>query len=837
MADYLVIVESPAKAKTIGKYLGKRYAVKASMGHVRDLPKSKLGVDVEHGFEPQYITIRGKGDVIKDLRDAGKKVKKVFLAADPDREGEAIAWHLAALLNVDTKEPCRVVFHEITKNAIQEAFHKPRTIDMNLIEAQQTRRILDRLVGYRLSPLLWRKVKKGLSAGRVQSVAVRLIVDREREIRAFQPEEYWTVDASFGAKEGSFKARFTGYHGEKTPLPNREAVDELLQHVEGAAFQVERVKQSERRRNPSPPFITSSLQQEAARKLGFRAFRTMAVAQQLYEGLELPKEGSVGLITYMRTDSVRVSELAQEEARAYIFEHFGASYAPKEAKQYQTRSKNAQDAHESIRPTSVMRTPDSVKEYLSKDQYRLYKLIWDRFVASQMSAAVLDTTTVDIVANDAWFRATGSVLKFAGFMKLYIEGKDDAAGDDDDSRLLPPLAKGQELPDPACVPEQHFTQPPPRYSESSLVKEMEELGIGRPSTYAPTIETILKRGYVVLDQKRFIPTELGEIVVDLLVQNFHQLIDSDFTAHLEDELDSVEEGRADWVAILQDFYGQLETDLEQAEKTLEHVKLEDEVSDVQCEKCGRMMVYKHGRYGKFLACPGFPECRNTKPIVKDIGVACPNCGKPLVERKGKRRTFYGCSGYPECDYVLWNRPTGQLCPDCGHPMVEKRSRGNVEVVCSNEAFHNPGMDNEKAAKSGKKAVSQTASKAVGKTARKTVGKTASKAVGKTTSKAVGKAASKAVGNAASKAVGKTVSKAASKTTRKATNEPVGTTASEDGSGATSGATSDDVNNNAGQSQSVTSRRRSRTTTASSQKQPQNQEPGRGRTARSRAQSS
>ncbi|WP_083486578.1 type I DNA topoisomerase [Alicyclobacillus ferrooxydans] len=690
MADYLVIVESPAKAKTIGKYLGKRYAVKASMGHVRDLPKSKLGVDVEHDFEPQYITIRGKGDVIKDLREAGKKAKKVFLAADPDREGEAIAWHLATLLNVDTSEPCRVVFHEITKNAVQEAFHKPRTMDMNLIQAQQTRRILDRLVGYRLSPLLWRKVKKGLSAGRVQSVAVRMVVEREREIRAFQPEEYWTVDAAFNTEDGKFKARFTGYHGEKTALPNREGVDELLTHVDGRPFNVKHVKKSERRRNPSPPFITSSLQQEAARKLGFRAYRTMAVAQQLYEGLELPKEGSVGLITYMRTDSVRVSEVAQDEARGFIVDHFGSSYAPSTPRQYQTRNKNAQDAHECIRPTSVLRDPESVKEHLSKDQYRLYKLIWDRFVASQMSSAILDTTTVDITANDAWFRATGSILKFAGFMKLYIEGQDDGTTEDDDARLLPPLEEGQHLPSPALVPEQHFTQPPPRYSESSLVKEMEERGIGRPSTYAPTIETILKRGYVVLDQKRFIPTELGEIVVDLLVQNFHQLIDTDFTAHLEDELDSVEDGRSDWVGILNDFYRQLETDLEEAEKNLEHVKLEDEVSDVECEKCGRMMVYKHGRYGKFLACPGFPECRNTKPIVKDVGVVCPDCGKPLVERKGKRRTFYGCSGYPECEYVLWNRPTGTLCPECGHPMVEKRSRGKVEVVCSNETAH-PGQ--------------------------------------------------------------------------------------------------------------------------------------------------
>ncbi|GMA49049.1 DNA topoisomerase 1 [Alicyclobacillus contaminans] len=686
MSEYLVIVESPAKAKTIGKYLGKKYTVKASMGHVRDLPKSQLGVDIQRHFEPKYITIRGKGDVIKSLRDARKKAKKVFLAADPDREGEAIAWHLANLLDVNQEEACRVVFHEITKDAVREAFNAPRRLNYDLINAQQTRRILDRLVGYRLSPLLWRKVKKGLSAGRVQSVAVRLIVDREREIRAFVPQEYWTVDAEFTVAQGRFSARFQGYGDEKTELPNREAVDELLKHIEGADYRVERVKRSERRRNPSPPFTTSSLQQEAARKLGFRASKTMSVAQQLYEGLDVGAEGTVGLITYMRTDSTRIAESAQTEARAFIADRFGTDFVPREARQFSTKG-NAQDAHEGIRPTSVVRTPDSLKEFLSRDQLRLYKLIWERFVASQMAQAVLDTTTVDIRANEAWFRATGSVVKFAGFMAVYTEGTDDPATDEKDGKILPPLSEGQPLPEPTVSPEQHFTQPPPRYSESSLVKAMEELGIGRPSTYAPTMETILKRGYVILDQKRFYPTELGELVVDLLVQNFHQLIDVDFTAHLEQQLDLIEEGKTDWVALLESFNREFETELERAEETLEHVQIADEESDVVCDKCGRKMVYKHGRYGKFLACPGFPECRNTKPIVKEVGVDCPRCKKPLVERRGKRKVFYGCSGYPDCDYVLWDKPTGALCPVCHHPMVEKRSKGESLVVCSNAAAH------------------------------------------------------------------------------------------------------------------------------------------------------
>lgn len=685
MADYLVIVESPAKAKTIAKYLGKRYAVKASMGHVRDLPKSQLGVDVDKGFEPRYITIRGKGDVIKSLRDAGKKAKKVFLAADPDREGEAIAWHLANVLELDTATPCRVEFHEITKDAIKEAFTKPRVLNMDLINAQQTRRILDRLVGYRLSPLLWRKVKKGLSAGRVQSVAVRLVVDREREIRAFEPQEYWSVELLFRLSGGKMLAKFYGYDDKKTGLPNLEAVQELLARIQDASFRVERVKKTERKRNPSAPFTTSSLQQEAARKLGYRAYKTMAVAQQLYEGLEIGPEGSVGLITYMRTDSTRIAESAQQEARAFIAEKYGNDFAPKSARQYQSKG-GAQDAHEAVRPTSVLRDPETIKEFLSRDQYRLYKLIWERFVASQMSPAILDTTTVDISANGAWFRATGSVVRFSGFMAVYIEGQDDESGDDE-GRLLPPVSEQQVLPSPDMKQEQHFTQPPPRYSEATLVKAMEELGIGRPSTYAPTIDTVLKRGYVVLDQRRFVPTELGEIVVDLLVAYFQQVVDVDFTAHLEQELDEVEEGKANWVQLLDEFYHTLEAELEVAEQSMEHVHVEDEVSDVICEKCGRNMVYKHGRYGKFLACPGFPECRNTKPIIKEAGVNCPKCNSPLVERRGKKKVFYGCSGYPECDYVLWNRPTGQTCPVCGHPMVQKRVKGKDLVVCSNESAH------------------------------------------------------------------------------------------------------------------------------------------------------
>lgn len=687
MADYLVIVESPAKAKTIGKYLGSKYIVKASMGHVRDLPKSQLGVDVDHHFEPKYITIRGKGDILKELKESSKKVKAVYLAADPDREGEAIAWHLAQSLEINPSHMVRVVFNEITKEAVKEAFKHPRSVNMDLVRAQQARRILDRLVGYRISPLLWKKVKRGLSAGRVQSVAVRLIVDREREIRAFVPEEYWTVTAHCEYQEEKFTAEFHGYGEDKHELKSREDVDRLLQHIENQDFVVKRVKASERKRNPAPPFTTSSLQQEAARKLGFRTQKTMAVAQQLYEGIEMPGVGAVGLITYMRTDSVRVSEAARTEAAAFIREQFGESYLPANARVFAAK-KGAQDAHEAIRPTALGRHPDQLAKVLSRDQLRLYRLIYERFVASQMASAVLDTLTVDIYTGEALFRATGSKVKFPGFMKLYIETTDDH---DEESRMLPALIEGIRLnPQPESKPEQHFTQPPPRYSEARLVKAMEELGIGRPSTYAPTIDVIQKRGYVLHESKRFVPTELGEIVVDLMKEFFPTIVDVDFTAQLEQQLDDVEEGMQNYVEMLEAFYGSLKSYLQIAEESMEHVQLEEEYSDEYCEKCGRRMVYKHGRFGKFLACPGFPECRNAKPILKEVGVACPRCGKPLVERRGKRRrVFYGCSGYPECNYVLWDQPTGHACPVCGEPMVWKRKTKseNEKEVCSNPACH------------------------------------------------------------------------------------------------------------------------------------------------------
>ncbi len=688
MADYLVIVESPAKAKTIKKYLGDKYVVKASMGHVRDLPKSQLGVDVDHQFEPKYITIRGKGDILKQLKESSKKVKAVYLAADPDREGEAIAWHLAKSLDIDPLQPVRVVFNEITKDAVKAAFKNPRSVNMDLVHAQQARRILDRLVGYRISPLLWKKVKRGLSAGRVQSVAVRLIVDREREIRAFVPEEYWTVAILCEHQGEKFTAQFYGYGEEKLELQSQDDVNELLGRIEGKEFTVVRVKASERRRNPAPPFTTSSLQQEAARKLGFRTQKTMAVAQQLYEGIDMPGVGAVGLITYMRTDSTRISDSARAEASAYIDNTYGKAYVPTSVRQYAAK-KGAQDAHEAIRPTALDRHPDQLKDILSRDQLRLYRLIFERFVASQMEAAVLDTMTVDIVGGDALFRANGSKVKFPGFMKLYIEGQDDQ---DEDNRMLPALVEGLVLqPRPKPHPEQHFTQPPPRYSEARLVKSMEELGIGRPSTYAPTIDVIQKRGYVLLESKRFVPTELGEIVVDLMKEFFPTIVDADFTAQLEQQLDDVEEGSQNYVNMLDVFYRNLEAYLQTAEEGMENVQLIDEYADEYCEKCGRQMVYKHGRFGKFLACPGFPECRNAKPILKHVGIDCPHCGSPIVERRGKKRKlFYGCSGYPACNYVLWDRPTGQLCAVCHEPMVvKKKGKSDKEKeVCSNPACEN-----------------------------------------------------------------------------------------------------------------------------------------------------
>lgn len=684
MADSLVIVESPAKAKTIGKYLGSKYIVKASMGHIRDLPKSQMGVEVDNNFEPKYITIRGKGDILKELKDARKKVKKVYLAADPDREGEAIAWHLAHYLDLDDTEECRVVFNEITKQAVKDAFKTPRPINKDLVNAQQARRILDRLVGYKISPLLWKKVKKGLSAGRVQSVAVKLINDRENEIKAFIPEEYWSITVQLKSGVNGFEAKYYGTGGQKQELHKEAEVLAILQDLEGADFIVSEVREKERTRNPSAPFITSTMQQEAARKLNFRASKTMSVAQQLYEGIDLGKEGIVGLITYMRTDSTRISPVAQEEAKGFILEKYGEAYYPETPRQYVKKAANAQDAHEGIRPSSVLRTPEEVKEFLSRDQFRLYKLVWERFVASQMSSAVMDTMTVDILAGDSMFRAVGSKVKFPGFMKVYVESSDEETPSGDEEKFLPPLAKDDVLKREAVEPKQHFTQPPPRYSEARLVRALEEMGIGRPSTYAPILETIQKRGYVALEEKRFIPTELGELVIELMEEFFPEILDVDFTAQMEEELDHVEEGRENWVKVLSGFYESFEKRLEVAEEEMKEIEIQDEVSDELCEKCGRHMVYKMGRFGKFLACSGFPDCRNTKPIIKGTGVVCPSCNKgTIVERRSKKgRVFFGCDRYPECDFVSWDRPVGRNCPECGQMLITKTNRNGTVIQCS-----------------------------------------------------------------------------------------------------------------------------------------------------------
>ncbi|MFE4488763.1 MULTISPECIES: type I DNA topoisomerase [Bacillus] len=682
MADYLVIVESPAKAKTIERYLGKKYKVKASMGHVRDLPKSQLGVDTEHDFEPRYITIRGKGPVLKELKTAAKKAKKVYLAADPDREGEAIAWHLAHSLDLDLSSDCRVVFNEITKDAIKDSFKHPRMIDMDLVDAQQARRILDRLVGYKISPILWKKVKKGLSAGRVQSVALRLIIDRENEINEFKPEEYWTIDGTFLKGKESFEASFFGVNGKKHPLKTKEDVKEILAKLKGSKFSVEKVTKKERKRNPAVPFTTSTLQQEAARKLNFRAKKTMMIAQQLYEGIDLGKEGTVGLITYMRTDSTRISNTAIEEVSAFIDQTYGKNFL-NTTKRTAKKNENAQDAHEAIRPTSTLRKPADVKQVLSRDQLRLYKLIWERFVASQMAPAVLDTMSVDLENNGLTFRANGSKVKFPGFMKVYVEGKDDQLEEKD--KMLPDLKEGDTVLSKDIEPEQHFTQPPPRYTEARLVKTLEELGIGRPSTYAPTLDTIQKRGYVALDNKRFIPTELGEIVLNLIIEFFPEIINVEFTAKMEKELDSVEEGTIEWVRIIDSFYQDFAKRVEKAEAEMQEVEIEPEYAGVDCEECGHPMVYKMGRYGKFMACSNFPDCRNTKPIVKDIGVKCPTCHEGnIVERKSKkRRIFYGCDRFPECEFVSWDKPIERKCPKCENMLVEKKLKKGIQVQCVN----------------------------------------------------------------------------------------------------------------------------------------------------------
>ena len=690
MAKNLVIVESPAKAKTITKFLGRGFTVKASMGHVRDLPKSQFGVDIEDGFRPKYITVRGQGKTLQELRKAVAKADRVYLATDPDREGEAISWHLSEVLNLDKEKAKRIEFHEITKKAVQNAIQNPRAIDQNLVDAQQTRRILDRLVGYKLSPLLWSKVKRGLSAGRVQSVALRLICDREQEINEFVPEEYWSITARLVPAEGPsagevFEAKLYRLDGKKVAITNGDEAAAVVKSLEASDFRVAEVVRKERRRNPAPPFTTSTLQQEASRRLGFTAKKTMSIAQQLYEGLDIEGEGTVGLITYLRTDATRVSEEAQEEARKYIEECYGKAYRPERPYQYKSRA-GAQAAHEAIRPTSVARTPELVKDSLKRDQYRLYRLIWERFIASQMAPAVLDTVTVDVEAGRGVFRATGSIVKFPGFMTVYSERRDDEANEAD-SVALPELEVGQVLRRLAIEPKQHFTQPPPRYTEAMLVKTLEELGIGRPSTYVQIIDTIQRRGYVALVDKRFEPTELGKIIVELLKEHFPDIVDVEFTANLETQLDRIEEGELEWRRVLDSFYQPFERALRQAREAIEEVDIQDEVTDVVCESCGRNMVVKWGRFGKFLACPGFPECRNTRPLLEEIGVPCPKCGSPLVERRSRRgRTFYGCSAYPGCEFTSWRRPIARRCPKCGSLMTEvaRKTKGNRHE-CLNEA--------------------------------------------------------------------------------------------------------------------------------------------------------
>lgn len=679
---YLVIVESPAKAKTIEKYLGRNYKVLASVGHVRDLPKSKMGIDTENNYEPHYISIRGKGDVIKGLKSAAKKAEKVYLASDPDREGEAIAWHLAFLLGLDLKEKNRVVFNEITKEAVKAAFKEPRSIDVDLVDAQQARRALDRLVGYSISPILWRKVKKGLSAGRVQSIALKMIIDREQEIRQFIPEEYWSIDGNFQKERKKFKANFWGVNGKKQKLPNAEAVKEVTKLLDSKEFAVTKVEKKERRRNPAAPFTTSSLQQEAARKLNFRTRKTMMVAQQLYEGIALGKQGTVGLITYMRTDSTRIADSAKAEAAEYIETTYGKEYSS-HANRKIKNAQGAQDAHEAIRPTSTLKTPDAMKAFLDKDQLKLYTLIWSRFVASQMTAAILDTMKVTLEQNGVIFIANGSKIKFKGFMQVYIEGRDD--GKEDKENILPELAVGDVVKSVDIEPKQHFTQPPARYSEATLIKTLEENGVGRPSTYAPTLDTIQRRYYVKLTQKRFEPTELGEIVNNLIVEFFPQIIDINFTAAMEGDLDKVEEGQEKWVEVVDRFYRPFEVELHKAEENIEKVQIKDEPAGFDCDLCGHPMVIKLGRFGKFYACSNFPDCRNTKPIIKEIGIECPVCHQgQVVERKSKKnRLFYGCSRYPDCDFTSWDKPVGRTCPKCNGYLIEKKSKGGKQVVCIN----------------------------------------------------------------------------------------------------------------------------------------------------------
>ena len=681
MAKALVIVESPAKAKTIEKFLGKsHYTVKASVGHVRDLPKSTLGVDIENNFEPRYINIRGKGDVIKELKKEAKKSKRVYLATDPDREGEAISWHLAYILGIDERDECRIEFNEITKDAIKKAIKNPRSIDLKLVDAQQARRVLDRLLGYQISPILWAKVRKGLSAGRVQSVTTKLICEKEREINEFVPKEYWSLEIEGKTEDKeSITFKFVSFNNEKIDLNSEEDVNRILENIKDEKLVVEKIESKTRRKSAPKPYTTSVLQQDAANKLSFTTKKTMMVAQELYEGVDIKGEGTVGLISYIRTDSKRISDEAREKSKSYILEELGEKYYKNHTDKKDGKDKKkVQDAHEAIRPTSVLRTPESIKASLSKDQFKLYNLIWRRFVASQMEDSEFDVLNVDCKIGDAVFRATGSVMKFDGYTKIYnFTERED--------KILPPIKENDELEVSEFIPCQHFTQPPARYTEASLVKTLEELGIGRPSTYAPTITTILNRGYVEKQGTSLHPTELGMIVTDILDVNFQKFIDVDFTVQMESKLDEIEEGDIEWKRVVSEFYKPLEEAIKEANEKIEKINMDEETDEI-CELCGSNMVIKYGRFGKFMACKNYPECKNTKPLVNKVGVKCPKCkeGEIILRKSKKGKAFYGCSNYPECDFISWYKPTGEVCKECGSYMIEKRTKNETKEVCSNK---------------------------------------------------------------------------------------------------------------------------------------------------------
>ncbi|NLX85817.1 MAG: type I DNA topoisomerase [Clostridiales bacterium] len=686
MTKCLVIVESPAKAKTIKKFLGRGYKVEASMGHVRDLPKSQMGVDKERGFEPKYITIRGKGPVLDKIKKEAKEADKILLATDPDREGEAISWHLAHILDLDTSSPCRIEFNEVTKDAVKRALKNPRPIDGRLVDAQQARRIVDRLVGYEISPLLWKKVKKGLSAGRVQSVALRLICDREEQIEKFVPQEYWRLFATLYKKDRkeSFKVELHSRDGKKISIGSREEMDSVLKEIKDGKYEVTEIKKGKKARSPYPPYITSSLQQDAHNKLGFTVKRTMTAAQQLYEGVDIKGAGTEGLITYMRTDSVRISDTALAQVRDYVKKEWGEGYLPEKPRYYKSK-KGAQGAHEAIRPTSVSRTPDSIKDSLTPDQYKVYSLIWKRFVASQMVDALYDTVNVSVACGQYLFKAAGMSLTFKGFLQVM---DDDAENKQEE---IPPLEKGDLLKVKKLEDKQYFTQPPARYTEASLIKALEDDGIGRPSTYAPVISTILQRGYVEKDKKSLVPTYLGKVVNEVMEEYFADIVDVDFTADMEEKLDEIEENGIEWRKVVEDFYRPLEEMVSRAEKKMEKIVIKEKETDEVCERCGRNMVIKHGKYGKFLACPGFPECRNTKPLLEKAGVPCPKCGGDIVVKRTKKgRTFYGCANYPDCDFMTWNKPSTEKCKECGQNLWEAKGRKENGPVCLNEECENYG---------------------------------------------------------------------------------------------------------------------------------------------------